>query len=147
MAAKIIAFLLGNVTWLLPSIAALGLGVDAGVQHIRVANRDATIAKMEKQKAQDIAAAEQAVRKALQADAARSNQLVLELAVTKAELQGSLQDALVRQAAAAAGPPECNHTADTDAFDWSLRHTGSAPGKAGAGQPPAPGRAHDPVPP
>lgn len=142
-----IAWALVNWRWLLPAIAAVGFAVDAGIQHIRVADRDVTIAKIEKQKAEDIAAAEQAVRKALQADVAKGNQLAMELAITKAELQGSLQDALDRQAAAPAGPVDCNHTPDTDAFDWSLRHTGAGPGKAGADQPPATGRAGDSVPP
>lgn len=142
-----IAWALLNWRWLLPAIAAAGFAIDAGIQHIRVANRDVTIATMEEQKAKDIAAAEQAVRKALQADVAKGNQLAMELAITKAELQGNLQDALDRQAAAPAGPVDCNHTPDTDAFDWSLRHTGAGPGKAGSGQPPAAGGTHGAVPP
>lgn len=140
-----LAFILFNWRWLLPTVAAFGFAIDAGIQHIRVADRDVTIARMEEQKAKDIAAAEQAVRKALQADAENSNRIVADYVAEIETLKGGLQDALVRQAIAEARP-ECNHTPDSDAFDRSVRPPGGAADNPHPGAPAAPGRAGDGVP-
>lgn len=139
-----LAFALANLRWLLPAIAVAGLAIDAGLQHIRVAHRDVTIATMQAEKARDIAEAEAAVRKALQADAENSNRIVAAYAGEIATLQGDLQDALVRQAAAESRP-ECNHTPDADAFDRSVQPSGAG-GKAGPHPSPTPGRAGEGVP-
>ena len=133
-------FLLANWRWLLPAIAALGFAVDAGWQHLRVAERDVTIANMAEQKARDIAAAEAAVRKAADEDAARNHRLLADYAGEVAGLQENLnasQTALAR----AQKSSVCIATPAYRAFIDGLPALDEGGGKAGAGQPAGTGRA------
>jgi hypothetical protein len=93
----VIAFLLTHWKLILPAALIAGLAADDAWHRIALANLKAS-------QAQELAAAEAAVRKALQADQEASNALVARYAAEIAALQGSLADALVAQAKAQPTP-------------------------------------------
>ena len=127
-----LSFLLASWKILVPALLVLALGIDDGVQRIKVANRNATISDAAAKQAQEIAAAEAQVRAAMTADQELANKLVGDYAAEIATLQGNLADALSRQAAVPS-TPQCDHSPAAAIFDRSLR--GLAPDQAGAVQP------------
>lgn len=119
-----LSVLLANWKLIVPALLVLALGIDDGVQRIKVANLRAS-------QAQEVAAAEAAVRKAMAADQELSNKLVADYAAEIAALQGNLADALAQQAKAPP-TPQCDHSPAASVFDRSLRGLAS---QAGAAQP------------
>lgn len=114
-----IAFLLSHWKLALPAILILGLAVDDARLRLTVANMRAA-------QAQELATAEAAVRKALQADQEAANRLVAEYAAEIAALQGNLADALVAQAKAQP-TPLCDQSPAARTFDRSLQQLYPAP--------------------
>jgi hypothetical protein len=110
---EVLAFLAKYWKLILPAILIAGLAVDDAGHRIALANLKAA-------HAQEIAAAEAAVRKALQADQEASNRLVANYAAEIATLQGSLADALVAQAKAPP-TPLCDQSPAARTFDRSLQ--------------------------
>ncbi len=108
-----IPFLLANWKLVLPAILIAGLAADDAWHRIALANLRAA-------QVQEIAAAESAVRKALQADQEASNRLVADYAAEIAVLQGNLADALVAQAKAQP-TPLCDQSPAARAFDRGLQ--------------------------
>ena len=78
----------------------LGLGIDDGIQRIKVANRDVTIADDAKQEAQNVAAAKQAVLDAAARDALATNAILTKLQADNAALTKESADAQVALATA-----------------------------------------------
>lgn len=117
-----LSFLLIHWKIVVPGLLILALGIDDGVQRITVAN-------LHTSQAQEIAAAEAAVRKALAADQELSNRLVAEYAAQIAALQGNLANALVLQAKAPS-TPQCDHSPAAAVFDRSVRALSAGPAQS-----------------
>lgn len=77
----------------------LGLGIDDGVQRIKVANRDTMIANAAKQEAENVAAARQAVLAAAAKDALATNAILTKLQADLADQQKASAGARVALAA------------------------------------------------
>jgi hypothetical protein len=120
-----IAFLLANFKWLVPLLLFLGLGIDDGIKRVQLANLRAEQAK-------EVAEAQALVDKKLAENQALSDKLVADYTAQITVLQGSLNDALVKQATAQR-TPLCDHSPAATAFDNALRSRD----QAGAGRAPA----------
>lgn len=155
------AFLLKNPLVSGLGVLALVLGIALGVQTLRVANRDVTIAQrdtalanMVAQQQANIAAAEAAVRKALQVDQENSNRIIAAYAAEIADLQEKANAAAVDIAAVPVSPvvpgcPDIMADPAVRAFIGGLPNDAPAASRgreAGPGPAPGAGRAGVPVP-
>lgn len=87
----------------------LGLGIDDGIQRVKVDDRDVTIANDVAQEAKNVAAAKQAVLDAAAKDALATNAILTKLQADNAALTKESADAQVALATApvVSAPPGC----------------------------------------